>query len=203
LGAWLLVCSPSQAETNAARLAAWKGLKTFTSLVTTQDLGQFGFNSTNEFAQMQLAEPFPIYDLSLRALRAWHPTQDLRTLFVKPETMLFPVTVTQDVRVSISVQKAAGQWKAKEFGGGGFARLYAGERQKSAQITHFPLSAYFAVRAPALNAHLIGYSETNRFMLISVLNDPESRFEASKPVLAEEALQRLARAARRYRPAPQ
>jgi hypothetical protein len=197
---WLLAGAQGRAETNQAYKAAWKSLQVCASLITTQDMKEFGFHSTNELSLAQLAEPFPVYDLSLAQLRKWQPTQDLSRVFTKAETLLFPVTVTQDVRVSISMTKEFWGWKPAEFGGSALVRLYALERQRSAQATKLPFSNYFCARAPALHAYFIGYPATNGFMLISVVNDAELQLEANRPAPASVVLPRLARAARRLGP---
>jgi hypothetical protein len=110
------IVAAARGQTNAQQ-AAQQALATFPKLVTPANLQALGFQSTNELLALQIADPLPMFRLRMDQLSGYRTNQDPNGLLLDTRSVLFPVTVTQQVRSSVLVRKHPDRWKAVSFGG--------------------------------------------------------------------------------------
>ncbi len=197
--AWLAACSnvavpgtPQQGDRNPALQgkdpdeAAKKSLEAFRGLVTDQNFKALGFESRDEVAAAQLAEPLRVSLVPLDQLQKYERGSDPQRLLIEANRIIYPVTVKDQVRSSISVTKVDDGWQGANFGSAVLVKLLTGARKAKSD---------FVVSAPAMNAYFLASRADNRLLLTPILDDPNLGFKAGGTLPAEEAFAVLARAA--------
>jgi hypothetical protein len=182
--------------------AAAQALATFQKLGKQTSFRAMGFESADEMSKATLDEPLQVFMVELNDLRGYQAGSDPNKLLKPIDKVIYPVKTGAQVRSSIVLQKRKEGWKASDFGGPNFARLVTQARDESVKATSLPLTAYFVVQAPALNAYFLGYRQNDKLMLTSLIDDPALNLRAGTPLPAEQVFGDLSAVARKYNGLP-
>ncbi len=189
-------------EIGETKEAAARALATFQKLGRQTSFKAMGFESADEMSGATLDEPLPVFMVELNDLRGYQAGSDPNTLLKPIDKVIYPVKTGTQVRSSIILQKGKEGWKASDFGGPNFARLVTRARDESVKATGLPLSAYFVVQAPALNAYFLAYRQDDKLMLASLVDDPGLNLRAGTASPAEQVFGDLSVVARKYNGLP-
>jgi hypothetical protein len=194
--------SNPQREIGETKEAAAQALATFQKLGRQTSFKAMGFESADEMSAATLDEPMPVFMVELNDLRGYQAGSDPNKLLKPIDKVIYPVKTGAQVRSSIILQKSKEGWKASDFGGPNFARLVTRARDESVKATSLPLTAYFVVQAPALNAYFLGYRQDDKLMLVSLIDDPALNLRAGTALPAEQVFEDLSAVARKYNGLP-
>jgi hypothetical protein len=145
-----------------------------------------------------LGHPFPVVRIGLDQLRG-APGADVKQLVREgTDQVLYPITVDNQVRSSIMLQKKGDVWEAGSYGNSALAKLLSQERQKYAAAHNLPISAFYTVSVPALNAYFVAVKSGEDVILIPVIDDPSIGLKAGQQLKAEAIMPKLVEAARNH-----
>jgi hypothetical protein len=182
--------------------AASRGLDTLRKMIGPQNYKAMGFESLDEVQTATLGEPLSIYHVRLDQLLRYQHGNNPNNLVNDVGQVLYPVAVGGQVRSSIVVAKADGNWKAAQFGGPALIKALAKARLDASQSSKTPPSSYFVVRVLALNLYFLGYRTDNRLMLTPLLDDPAFKFKAGVSMPAEDVFMTILPAAKAHNGLP-
>jgi len=181
-----------------AQKAASGALATFGQLVTEDNYRAMGFDSLGEVGVARLGEPLRVFMVRLDHLQKYEPGSDPNKILSGGDQVIYPVTVGEQVRSSVTVHKVKGTWKAFDFGSPTLVKMLAKVRTYSADSTKLAISSYFVVRVSALNLHFIGHRADGVLMLTPLFDHPGYRFKARVTMPADKVFEALLPVAREH-----
>jgi len=185
----------------ASQQSARGALETLRQMVNATNYRAMGFDSVGDVGAAVLGDPLVIFYVRLDLLREYQAQSDPRALLGGGERVLYPVLVRGQTRSSITVAHEGGSWKGVSFGGANGARLawkILSESSKGAN----PAPPHFLVEVLALSVHFLGFEQSGKLMLVPLLNDPQQRWKAGVPRVANEVFAQLVVDARAYNGLP-
>jgi hypothetical protein len=199
-----IVAAQQTAQTNVkeTEAIASRSLDTLRQLVNSGNFKNMGFESAEEAAGATLGEPIAVSMVTLEDLRAYQSGADPEKLLKPSDKVIYPVSLKDQVRSSITVQKTNEGWKTTELGRPNLAKLLTSALQRSSAANQVPANAHFAVQIPALNAYFTAYRANGKLMLTSVIDDAGLNLAAGKTLPAEEVFGALAPIAQKYNGLP-
>jgi hypothetical protein len=186
--------TPAQVAANGVSAAthaeaAAGALKTLAHLATAQR--SLGLRSESEAASASVAEPLAMFMVGLEPLRLYRAGDEPRALLVDEGSFLYPVTAGGDVRGSVVVRKAAGGWKATQFGRAALAKAAVEGRSRVAATRGVAESAVSVVEVPALLVRLLGHDENGILMLTATGDVPGTDIHAGTMLPAADMFVKL------------
>lgn len=181
---------------------ASEALRTFSELVTEKNYQAIGFESPGEVPAASLGEPLRFFMVRLDHLQKYQPGSDPNKILSGGERVIYPVTVEEQPRSSIVVEKMKEQWEATSFGGPNLVKMLTKVREDSSNATRLPISSYFAVQVPALNLYFIAHRIHEMLMLTPLLDDPSYGFKAGVTMPADKVFVTILPAAREHEGLP-
>jgi hypothetical protein len=176
---------------------------TLRKIVTEQNFKTMGFESVDEVTSATLGQPIHVYMVRLDDLRAYKQGIDPNTLLKSLDKEIFPVSVNEQVRSSVMVEKVGDKWNVTSFGAPKLIKLLSKARKDISDTTGVPLNSCFAVHVAALNTYYIGHrAENNKLMLTTILDDSTLKFPAGKTIPAEDVFAALVPVAQQYNGLP-
>ena len=178
-----------------ASQAASQGKKSFARLGKNDKLAQeLGFLSATEAADSKTALrlPFPIVRLRVDLLRNFPPDADPTTIVLFGGEFIYPVTVDDQVRSSLTVTRIRSgsqtdpTWRTTEWGAPGLIRLL-----DKARKTTGVSSSSFALAIPELSRYFLGNMVGGKFWIIPLHSEPKLGLEEGVPVPAEVVFGKL------------
>lgn len=191
-----------QRDLTETKDAAARALAIFQKMGKEGNFKTMGFDSADEMTKATLDEPLAVFMVGLNALRKYQSGSDPNQLLKPIDKVIYPVKSGDAVRSSIVLQKGKEGWKASDFGGANFARLVTRARDENAKTTNLPITAYFVVQAPALNAYFLGYRQNDKLMLVSLIDDTALKLQAGSALPAEQVFDQLRPIAEKYNGLP-
>src|SRR6267143_139495 len=192
-----------QRKESETRDVAAQALVTFQKIGKQTNVKAMGFESADEMTNAALGQPLSVFMVELGDLRAYQAGSDPNKLLKPIDKVIYPVSVKDEVRSSIVLQKGKEGWKASDFGGANFARLVTRVRDESAKAAGLPATAYFVVQVPALNAYFLSYRQNDKLMLASLADDSALNLRAGATLPAEQVFGELVPFAQKYNGLPQ
>jgi hypothetical protein len=168
--------------------AVSQGLATMRELAGTAMAGAIGFSGPDEVARAQPAPAFPVYFVSLNALKTYQAGTPSASLFRELPDSVVPLVVDGQVKSSMTITRSDRGFTATAFGDSARARLAVEARTRGA--------GDFIVRVPALGFEFIGRRADGQIMLTAMSADPRLRVAQGQAVPAEAVLQLLVPLAR-------
>lgn len=181
---------PTTETLAGAERAAREAVGTFAQLVTPKNAREMGFESPEEVRTATVGAPLPEYIVQLDELRRYDAGTSPGRLLHESGLFLFPVLVGTNVRSSLTIQHERGAFRAVAFGAPAFMQ------RTSRALDGRPGSVL--VRVPSLNVFFVAFSEGDRLLFASVLDDTRFGLKSGEPVPAEKALERLVPAAKEH-----
>jgi hypothetical protein len=167
-------------------------LSTLHALVMTDAPSKRGFESADEAARADLAEPFPMQTIGLKALSAYRQGQDPRALLVNENVVLYPVVVGADVRSSITLQHQGEAWEAVSFGRMGLARSVAAARARLVAAAGVSSGDISLVEVPGMSIHMLNHTENGTPVLTTLEDVHGTSLRAGQTLPASDVLTQLA-----------
>ncbi len=178
---------------------ASESLSVFNKLVTKREnYREMGFESPKELEKLRLGVPLQLFTVRLDKLKEYQKGSDPAKIIGGGNHVIYPVSVNNQVRSSITLAEVEGGWEAVSFGNPALVKLLEETRMKSTGTTRLPLSSYFVVRVPALNFYFLGYRLNNGLMLTPLLDDPRYHFKKGVSLPADEVFTALLPAAKEH-----
>lgn len=181
--------------------AAAQALETFRKLVTSQNYKELGFDSVDEVAGASLGEPSRVYNVNLNQLREYQAGSDANRLLNDGNQVIYPVTVRDQVRSSITVEQRDGKWKATNFGNAGFAKQFS-QTMKTVAAAPQRTEAPVVVHVLPFNLYFLGHRADNRLLLTPLGNYASFNLKSGATASADEIFAALAPFARKYNGLP-
>lgn len=179
---------PARAPQSASSSqAASQGLETLRKLVNSNNYRSMGFESLDEVRSDSLGDPLHVYLVRLDQLREFQPGGDPEKLLSDIGQDLYPVLVAGSVRSAVLVEKQGEQWSAVGFGGANLVKALGQRRSENSTMSKGAAASYFEVHVAALNMYFLGYRQEKRLMLVPLVDDPQYKFSAGKPIPAADA----------------
>ena len=168
-----------------ASQAAARGKKSFARLAKIDKVAQdLGFVSVAEAADSNtaLGVPFAIDRLRVDLLRTFPPGGDPTSLVVFGEEFIYPVTVSGQVRSSLTVTRMSpdSTWRSTAWGSSHLIRLLD-QFRKSVDSS----SSTFVLAIPELNRYFLGNIIGNKFLIIPLRSEPKLGLKEGVPIAAE------------------
>ncbi len=193
----LTASSPSSSAATATTrsshaAAAAASLDTLARLVAKDEPKKRGFQSTAEVTSATLSAPLPVFMVGLYDLREYHPGQDPRPLLFDKQEVMYPISVSGEVRSSVVVKKRAnGQWEPAEFG-----RMYVANaahvgRQHVSRKRGIAEAALSLIEIPTVHARLLAHDERGVLMLTPIYDVPGTALHAGDTLPASEVFATL------------
>lgn len=115
----LSIATAAYADTppKEVRQAAEEGLPRFLSLISQEDLEDFGFHSVGELQAATLGEPYKVYTLTPQSLGSYEKGSKLSLMISETNSWYFPVMVEGEARTILTVSFLEGRWQAGDIGG--------------------------------------------------------------------------------------
>lgn len=177
---------------------ASEALVTLSELVTKENCKAMGFKSLSEARTAKLGEHLQVFIVRLDQLQKYKPGSDPDKILSGGDRVIYPVTVEEQVRSSIVVEKVKEHWNATSFGGSNQIKMLTKMRKACSDSTSLPISSYFTVQVLALNLYFIAHRTNDVLMLTPLLDDPSYGFKAGKTMLADEVFGAILPAAKRH-----
>jgi hypothetical protein len=141
---------------------ARNGLSGIRSLISEKNFKDFGLQSSEEAAQLELGNPVPLYYVRADQLKEYQPGSDAGRLMVNANRRLYPVLLKNEGKLLITVEKTATGWRMVSFGQADIApALTKIKREKVARTTLGPGSSsanYFVVQIPSMHLNFLAYA---------------------------------------------
>jgi len=177
---------------------ASEALVTFNELVTEENYTVMGFESLSEARVASLGEHLRVFMVRLDQLQKYQPGSDPNKILSGGDLVIYPVTVEEQVRSSIVVEKVKERWNATSFGGSNQVKMLTKVRKADSDSTELPISSYFVVQVPSLNLYFIAHQADEVLMLTPLLDDPSYGFEAGFTMPADKVFEAILPAAKRH-----
>ncbi len=203
LAAILLVASLGGAQEEFAvsketREVATKAMATFSELITEKNFARMGFDSPGEIREAALGVPMRVFMVRLDRLQEYEPGRPPDPLLTSIDVVIYPVTVKEQTRSSVTIGKIDERWVAMSYGSPNLTGMLTRTRQANADASKLDASAYFVVRIPALNLYFIAHHDREVLILTPVLNDPDYGFEAGTAMPATKVFEAVLPAAKKH-----
>ena len=178
-----------------ASQAAVQGKKSFALLAKNDKLAQeLGFLSAAETADSKtaLGLPFSIVRLRVDLLRDFPPDADPTTVVVFGGEFIYPVTVDDQARSSLTVTRIRSgslsdpTWRTTVWGSSRLIRLL-----DKARKTTGVSSPSFALAIPELSRYFLGNMVGGKFWIIPLYSEPKLGLEEGVPIAAEVVFGKL------------
>jgi hypothetical protein len=179
--------------------AAAQSLMVLRQMVTADNFKDMGFASVDEVKEAGLGQPISVYLVRLDELREFKAGADPAALLRSLGKVIYPVTVRQQVRSAVTLERKDNQWRATEFGSPKLIALLDKMRGASAASSSTNL---FVVHVAALSTYFLGYRSGTKVMLIPLVDNPEAHLTAGRTITAEEAFAALVPVAQQYNGLP-
>ena len=180
------------------QIVASEALVTFNELVTEENYTVMGFESLSEVGAASLGEHLRVFMVRLDQLQKYQPGSDPNEILSGGDLVIYPVTVEEQVRSSIVVEKVKERWNATSFGGSNQVEMLTKVRKADSDSTELPISSYFVVRVPSLNLYFIAHRADKVLMLTPLLDDPSYGFKAGFTMPADKVFEAILPAANRH-----
>ena len=188
----------AQSDNKESQKVAFESIMTFRKLVNEQNYKAMGFESLDEVSTAALGEPIRVFLVRLDQLREYQPGSDPNKLLIDSDKVIYPVTVKEQVRSSIVVEKVNETWKTTNFGGPNLIKILANIRKNTSDSSGLPISSYFAVQVPSLNLYFVGHRTDNELMLTPLLDDPSFEFKAGRTTPAKDVFSAILPSAKEH-----
>ena len=183
--------------------AVRESLGTLRGMINADNAQAMGFRSDKEVGQVSAGIPIPIVMIQLDELRSYQQGNNVRPLFKYYQQQLLPLSVGNEVRSSITLERKDQGLSAVSYGSPGLARALNNVREQAAKQKAIPLARFYAVHVAALRQYFIAYDDTaGKVMFVPVLDNKELDLQAGRELRAEDALARLKTAAQGYNDLP-
>jgi hypothetical protein len=169
--------------------AARKSLEAFRALVTDENFKALGFVSRDEVSVAQLDVPLHVFRVQLDQLQKYEPRSDPEKLLIDSDRVIYPITVKEQIRSSLEVEKNGDSWQGTNFGSPELVKLLTTARKDKSD---------FVVWVPALNLYFIANRRDNRLQLTPILDYPNLGLSAGRTLTADEAFTAILSAARSH-----
>lgn len=177
---------------------ASEALVTFNELVTEENYTVMGFESLSEVGAASLGEHLRVFMVRLDQLQKYQPGSDPNEILSGGDLVIYPVTVEEQVRSSIVVEKVKERWNATSFGSSNQVKMLIKVRKADSDSTELPISSYFVVQVPSLNLYFIAHQADKVLMLTPLLDDPSYGFKEGFTMPADKVFEAILPAAKRH-----
>lgn len=180
-----------------------ESLVTLRGLVSADNAQAMGFRSDKEVEQAKAGVPLPILLIQLDELRTYERGNNIRPLLKNYQQQLIPLSVNDEVRSSITLERKNQQLNAISYGSPSLARTLSKVRQEAAKQQSIALEKFYVVQVAALRHYFVAYDDSaGKVMFVPVLDDAELGLRAGRALSAEDALVLLKTVAQHYNDLP-
>ena len=165
-------------------------------LVNDQNYRAMGFDSLDEVKQAQLGQPLDVFNIGLDQLKSYQTGANATGLLSKTAETIYPVTVSGQVKSSVTIVQKEGGYHPSSFGNAEIIKSLSRYRRGDLAANDF------VVRVPALNMYFLGRKVEDRLFLTPVVEDPRLKLRPGEAVPAEIVLQDLVPLANAYNGEP-
>jgi hypothetical protein len=178
-------------------------LVTLRGMINAENAQAMGFRSDKEVEQAKPDTPIPLLLIQLDDLRAYQRGNNIHPLFKNYQQYLLPLSVNNEVRSSITLERKDQQLSAISYGSPTLARTLTKVRQEAARQQNVPVGKFYSVHVAALRQYFIAYDDpSGKVMFIPVVDDNSLNLRAGRAVPAEDALESLKTIAQSYNDLP-
>ena len=157
-------------------------------LIVAENPVAMGFRTAAEASTATLAEPLPVYLLRLDRLKVYSAGQNPMTLLTDLATAVYPVRVGTETRSSMELTSINGVWEPRSFGDPATSKLVDDVRTSAALAWGIEVTAFFEVRALALNVTVLGFQGPRGLMFVPLGDDASLGFQKGVALAAAQAL---------------
>ena len=188
---------PSMKEvTDVAR----QSLATLAQIVSEGNYRSLGFESADEARSARAETPLPVYLVKLDALKGYARGGDPKALLTPLDKAIVPLSVSGDVRSSVTIESRDGRWVAEGFGAPRLARALAQARRAASSSAQG--ASFFVVQVAALGSYFLGHVEGGRLMLTTIIDEPNLKASAFRTLSADDVFAALAPLAQQHNGLP-
>jgi hypothetical protein len=123
--------------------------------------------SPDEIHQAELSEPIVVFRIKMDDLKRISPSTDAYALLGAPLRVLYPITIRNQPRASLSISKNAGAWEFDSLGGFHLTRLLSEHLRAIESRTDL----VYAVQIPSLDLYFLGEGLGNSWNLVAIQDD--------------------------------
>jgi len=180
-----------------------ESLVTLRGLVSVDNAQAMGFRSDKEVEQAKAGTPLPIVLIQLDELRTFERGNSIHSLFKNYQQQLVPLSVNDEVRSSITLERKNQQLTAISYGSPTLVRMLNKTRQETAKRQNIALEKFYVVHVAALRHYFVAYDDSaGKVMFVPVMDDAELGLRAERALSAEDALVLLKTLAQHYNGLP-
>lgn len=172
------------------------------NVLTTKNVGNFGFRSLYEAQMAKVGDALPIMNIELKDLKAYKPGAGVKSLLSGEKTNWFPVTVEGEVRAKLEIIEIGGKLISGDFGARSEAQRLAAIRDqlpgllKSKEIEKPNIQTLLKI--PVLKAIFLYIESSQKEFLIPAMALPQRYdLQNGELYLAVEVLSRLSEYAKK------
>jgi hypothetical protein len=129
----------------------------FRAILATNNVAILGFASISEFQTATVGQPFKIYQIPIDPLKAYQSGPFNKLLKPAPR-MIFPLSVSGEVKSSIVLRLQGNEWISDRFGGPELIKSLVGARDLLATQNRRFAAESFAVEIPLVALWFVGYT---------------------------------------------
>lgn len=182
--------APPSFETPSAAAAASMG--DLANLVATGGGTKRGFSSAAEVTSSALADGLPVSFVGLNSLTAFKPGADSKGLATDTHQILYPISVGNDVRSSVTVQQGQdGKWQAVRFGRATIAKTSHSALLKAKAAATVDSGSLSLIEIPTVHAYLLSYQNKGTQVVTPLVDIPGTSYKAGEPQPAAEVFAAL------------
>jgi len=175
--------------------AAREGLQTLQKLVNAQNFRAMGFDSQDEVKSAALGPQLPVFNVGLEQVKTFTPGSDPNAVLTQSSETIYPVTVSGQVKSSITIVKKENGFQPASFGNADIVKRLA--RYREADTT-----GDLVVRVPWLNLFFLGRKVENQLVLIPILDDSRVNLKEGTAIPAQVLFEQLVPLAKEYNGLP-
>lgn len=184
-------------------LALRDSMATLRALVNDDNAQAMGFRSPKEAEAATPGVPIPLLMIQLDDLRRYQPGSDARALFKNHHQHLVPLSVGDEVRSSITLERKAQRISAISYGSPNLVRSLDSVRQQLTRQLSIAEEQFYAVHVAALREYFIGYDNSEgQVMMVPTRDHKKLNLHAGRALTADEVLNALQSVAMRYNDLP-
>lgn len=166
-----------------------EAIQTFTNLVDSQDVQEFGLKSVDELKSLKPGKQFKNYMIGLDDIKKYKPGEDVRKIIIEyPSIEVSLVNGAGKIRTSIEFVKNKDKWEAAGYGSTPELIILSNAQ---ATLGDSVVNKGNLIRIPALQTNFIAVSSAAGLEFIILEDNKILRFKKGEKITSSEAILRL------------
>ena len=185
----IIVAQKKQGNETIPESQIKESIQTFTNLIDSQDVQEFGLKSVVELKSLKAGKQFKKYMIGLNDIKKYNPGDDVRKIIKEyPSIEVSLVNKDGEIRTSIEFVKNKDKWEASGYGSTPELIILSNAQ---AALGISVVNKGNLIRIPALQTSFIAVSSAAGLEFIILEDKQYLKFKKGEKITSSEAILRL------------